>query len=214
MKLLLNKAHFPVRALGPGTRIGLWFQGCSIRCRGCCSQDTWELDASRAIDVAAVISWCLQSRPTKVDGITITGGEPFDQPEALLLLLKSLVAFRKAGGDLLLYSGYPAKRLKADFAEHLRYVDAYVAEPYVLNRPANSGVAGSKNQKLTVRSTRRKVVERYLVWEKRGAERQIQVQAHSNAIWFIGVPRAGDLERMRAYCETQGLTFDTVSWRY
>ncbi len=49
MNILLNKAHFPVTVLGPGRRIGIWLQGCSIGCAGCISQDTWEADATKAM---------------------------------------------------------------------------------------------------------------------------------------------------------------------
>ncbi len=48
----LNKAHWPVTVLGPGRRIGLWVQGCSIHCPGCVSQDTWPKDAARRIAIA------------------------------------------------------------------------------------------------------------------------------------------------------------------
>ena len=37
----ISRLHFPVTTLGPGHRIGIWFQGCSIRCEGCLSMDTW-----------------------------------------------------------------------------------------------------------------------------------------------------------------------------
>lgn len=42
MNLALSRMHFPVTTLGPGDRIGIWFQGCSIRCTGCISKDTWD----------------------------------------------------------------------------------------------------------------------------------------------------------------------------
>ena len=41
MNISLSRVHFPVTTLGPGQRLGLWFQGCSIRCAGCISADTW-----------------------------------------------------------------------------------------------------------------------------------------------------------------------------
>jgi anaerobic ribonucleoside-triphosphate reductase activating protein len=44
MKLALSPIHYPVRSLGPGAQAGIWFQGCSIRCRGCISSDTWAPD--------------------------------------------------------------------------------------------------------------------------------------------------------------------------
>lgn len=45
MRMILSRLHFPVTTLGPGRRIGVWFQGCSIRCAGCISRDTWETGA-------------------------------------------------------------------------------------------------------------------------------------------------------------------------
>ncbi len=60
MNILLNKAHFPVTVLGPGRRIGLWLQGCTIRCRGCVSQDARPADASKGQPLKALfdaVSW-------------------------------------------------------------------------------------------------------------------------------------------------------------
>src|SRR5215218_593389 len=86
----LNKAHWPVTVLGPGRRIGLWMQGCSIHCPGCVSQDTWPADPATAITVDALVDWCRTTTGSALDGVTISGGEPFDQPDALLRLLVAL----------------------------------------------------------------------------------------------------------------------------
>jgi anaerobic ribonucleoside-triphosphate reductase activating protein len=58
MNIALNKAHFPVTVLGPGRRIGLWLQGCSIRCAGCVSRDTWEAGAGHAMPIERLLDWC------------------------------------------------------------------------------------------------------------------------------------------------------------
>src|SRR5215831_1013285 len=84
MRISISRIHFPVSTLGPGQRIGIWFQGCSIRCPGCISMDTWA--EGRGITtveevINSIIPWL-----SKADGITISGGEPFDQPDALLEL--------------------------------------------------------------------------------------------------------------------------------
>ena len=47
MLIAINKAHYPVTVLGPGQRIGIWFQGCRIHCPGCVSQDTWAADPGK-----------------------------------------------------------------------------------------------------------------------------------------------------------------------
>src|SRR3982750_2714627 len=98
MQIELNKAHFPVTVLGPGRRIGLWLQGCSIGCPNCISRDTWEAEPGKAIEIAALLAWCREVTQNVLDGVTISGGEPFDQPDALLALLRSLGNWRTESG--------------------------------------------------------------------------------------------------------------------
>ena len=151
MNLLLNKAHYPVSVLGHGKRIGIWLQGCSIRCHSCCSLDTWEFEADRVMEVAALVDWCRGVSGGIPDGVTISGGEPFDQPEGLLALLKEFDAWRsKAAGhfDVLLYSGYSEARLKRDYVEHLSYLDALVAGPFLERAGGEKPFCGSDNQRL------------------------------------------------------------------
>ena len=40
--LYINLIHYPLKTLGVGERIGIWFEGCSICCEGCISKHTWE----------------------------------------------------------------------------------------------------------------------------------------------------------------------------
>lgn len=108
--LHLNKAHYPVTALGPGRRIGLWFQGCTLACPGCVSQDMWAFDGNQALSLSVLLAWCQEVASNELDGVTISGGEPFAQPAALLALLEALREWRAAAGlsfDILCYSGLP-----------------------------------------------------------------------------------------------------------
>ena len=129
MKIAVNKAHFPVTVLGPGRRIGIWLQGCSIGCKGCVSQDTWARDAGREMTVAQLLSWCREVGGGALDGVTISGGEPFDQPQALAALLDGLIRWRAdsaADFDILCYSGYPFARLQKAHEKLLRKLDALI----------------------------------------------------------------------------------------
>ena len=54
MRIRVNRVARPVTVLGPGRRLGLWVQGCSIRCPGCASEDTWDPAAGRDLEVAAL----------------------------------------------------------------------------------------------------------------------------------------------------------------
>src|SRR5215213_9495247 len=101
--IALSRLHFPVTTLGPGRRLGIWLQGCSIRCPGCISVDTWSPTQGQTTTeaiVEALLPWLPET-----EGITVSGGEPFDQPQALAVLLKELR--RLSPVDILVYSGYP-----------------------------------------------------------------------------------------------------------
>ena len=155
--LEVSRAHYPVTVLGPGRRIGLWVQGCSIGCSGCVSQDTWAQDASRSMTVSHLLAWCREMAAGGLDGITISGGEPFDQADGLLALLDGLIAWRAQAQidfDILCYSGYPLKRLQKRHPAVLAKLDAVVPEPF--NQHAMPGLKwrGSSNQALITLSLR------------------------------------------------------------
>ena len=155
MKISINKAHFPVSVLGPGKRIGIWLQGCSIGCKGCVSQDTWERDAGRGMTVAQLLDWCAKTTGEKFDGVTISGGEPFDQPPALAALLDGLSEWRTRGNlefDILCYSGYPLSSLQKRHGALLAKLDALIPEPYVDAKPLTHIWRGSSNQPLVLMS--------------------------------------------------------------
>ncbi|MBK8768465.1 MAG: 4Fe-4S cluster-binding domain-containing protein, partial [Burkholderiaceae bacterium] len=128
--LELSRLHWPVTALGYGKRVGIWFQGCSIRCPGCCSDDTWALGQT-ATPVSQIMDWIRQLPSEDIQGFTISGGEPFDQPEALSILIDQLrnEFCAELARDILVYSGYPWSILGRRHSEILRKVDVVVSEP-------------------------------------------------------------------------------------
>ena len=69
----------------------MWFQGCSIRCRGCVSRDTWEFRGDAWVEVDRLVAWIHSLDRDRLDGVTVSGGEPFDQPDALAALLDGIV---------------------------------------------------------------------------------------------------------------------------
>lgn len=217
MNILLNKAHFPVTVLGPGRRIGLWLQGCSIRCKGCVSQDTWPADPARALPVKTLLDWCKRVARDGFDGVTISGGEPFDQPKALAALLDGLSAWRKTASldfDLLCYSGYPLKTLEKKHARLLAKLDAVVPEPYADGRPLGHLWRGSDNQTLVPLSARGEArYAEYVEAPQVTDDKRMQVAVEDGRLWMIGIPHRGDMTALDALCRTRGLTLDEVSWR-
>jgi anaerobic ribonucleoside-triphosphate reductase activating protein len=213
----LNKAHWPVTVLGPGRRIGLWVQGCTIHCRGCVSQDTWPRDPKKALPIAELVAWCKRVTAGDFDGVTVSGGEPFEQPQALVALLGALHRWRDEAQldfDLLCYSGYPLKTLERKHAKALALLDAIIPEPYADALPIGHVWRGSRNQPLVPLSERGR--ERYASYVDAPPDvtgKRMQAAVEGGRVWMIGIPDRGDMQKVEALCASRGLTLKNVSWR-
>lgn len=233
MKIAINKAHFPVTVLGPGRRIGLWTQGCRIRCKGCVSQDTWAADPGRETTVARLLTWCRETVAAHggaFDGVTISGGEPFDQPHALAALLDALDHWRTTAQldfDILCYSGYPLATLEKKHAALLARLDALIPEPFVEAKPLEKLWRGSANQPLVLLSERGRA--RFAAFVDAPADafgKRIQAgiggttrsddngeAVRAERIWFVGIPARGDMATLETLCAERGVELTQVSWR-
>jgi anaerobic ribonucleoside-triphosphate reductase activating protein len=94
--------------LGPGNRAVVWVQGCSLRCTGCMVPETW--DAAGGYQVNPLeLAQQIAALPD-IEGITISGGEAFQQASAVAALLEPLKA---SGLNSWLYTGYRIEELVA-----------------------------------------------------------------------------------------------------
>jgi anaerobic ribonucleoside-triphosphate reductase activating protein len=215
--LEINKAHFPVTVLGPGRRIGFWVQGCSIGCKGCVSMDTWSKDAGKKVAVDDLLAWCKQVAAAGFDGVTISGGEPFDQAPALTVLLQKLREWRKGQNldfDILCYSGYPFKTLQSKHASVLALLDAVIPEPFIESQEPVSVWRGSANQSLVPLSDLgRHRYDAFVDKPLDDSDKKMQVAVEHGKIWMIGIPARGDMEKVEALCSSRGLSLQDVSWR-
>jgi anaerobic ribonucleoside-triphosphate reductase activating protein len=215
--LQVSRMHHPVTVLGYGTRLGLWVQGCTLACLGCVSRDTWESDPSTAMsvdDVAVAAAILVGDGP--LDGITISGGEPFQQAPALQALLARVADDPRLGAadvDVLAYSGYPWEELVARHTPLLGMLDAVIPEPYDARRPAGGPLRGSDNQRIVTLSELGR--QRYTADGPvdGGGRPRIQLAADADGIWMIGVPGRGDMAKVEQLARARGLRLQEVSWR-
>jgi anaerobic ribonucleoside-triphosphate reductase activating protein len=216
--ILISRTHYPVTTLGPGVRAGIWTQGCTLGCHGCLARDTWAADPDRAVDVAAIAGW-VASLPEPVDGVTISGGEPFEQPAALTALLLALDAWRAARApgsspaDVLVYSGYPFSRLSRSAGARvpLELCDAVVAGPYVDRLNTGLRWRGSANQRIVPLTKLGR--ERYAdADEPPGPQPRLQIGVDGDRIWYIGIPHRGDLARLSERLGAAGVAHGGASW--
>ncbi len=136
------------RTEGPGLRAGLWVQGCPRHCIGCAVPETWNFEAGYEQDIDELVEEIL-SVPG-LDGITIAGGEPFCQAEALAEFLRQLRE-RVPQFSSICFSGWTLAELKKlnskGVDDLLSKTDLLIDGPYI-EALANTArpLAGSSNQ--------------------------------------------------------------------
>lgn len=135
--------------LGPNLRAVIWVQRCDLRCRGCINPEGHDAAGGYVVPVAALADALLED--PGLDGITLTGGEPFLQPAAAAALLDTL---RSSRPDLssMAYTGYRLEWLRRRRSDGtgalLERLDLLVDGPYVERLHAPLRWRGSSNQRL------------------------------------------------------------------
>lgn len=125
---------------GYGYRMVLFLQGCDLRCKGCQNKSTWNISKGKKVDVEELARE-LRAK-CKNRKLTISGGEPLMQKEALMDLLKSLQDF-----DLCLYTGHDITEVPQEILRCLKYVKY---GPFVERlRTTIKPFVGSENQVFT-----------------------------------------------------------------
>ena len=122
------------RAEGPGRRWALWVQGCSIRCAGCCNPEMFDERRGEPAALDELAARIGAARGLGVEGITLLGGEPFEQAAGLAVLARHA---RALAMTVMVFSGYTLDQLRAraDAAELLSVTDLLVDGPYDRTRP-------------------------------------------------------------------------------
>lgn len=200
MKVALSRLHFPVTALGPGRRVGLWFQGCSIRCPGCISVDTW--DAGVGETAVAELLDAIDALAADADGLTVSGGEPFEQPEALAEVLRFWR--RRYTGSILVYTGHELEDVAPWLDENPGLIDGLMTGPFRSDFSQTMALRGSDNQRLHVLTPAGREFapfDRPAGQEDRTLDVMFDDQGRA---WLAGIPARGDLARLRRALSAAG----------
>lgn len=129
---------------GPGARTVVWVAGCLRRCPGCMKPDLFDFGAGNDMAVDELAARIL-SVPA-LDGVTFSGGEPFEQAVALGAVAQRLKA---RGFHVAAYSGYRLEALQADpirFGPLLSSLDMLIDGEYRHDLPGPFPLKGSANQ--------------------------------------------------------------------
>lgn len=170
---------FPVTVLGPGRRLGIWLSGCSADCPGCMSPELRDRRPEDRVPLET-IGRLVERHADEIDGVTISGGEPFEQAEELHGLARLL---RERGvDDILVYTGWTIDAVRADEwgSRVLELISTLIDGPYVDELNDGVGIRGSSNQ--TVHRLRPSPDYDY-----EGCERRVQGFVFENRLFTAGL---------------------------
>ncbi|MFE1193215.1 4Fe-4S cluster-binding domain-containing protein [Streptomyces olivaceoviridis] len=224
MELRLDGTHYPLETLGPGKRLGVWFQGCSLGCAGCMSRHTWDPAAGTSATVREVLALWRRALADGAGGLTVSGGEPLQQAAALAELLAGAARLRdgarrhegSAGhrpADLLVYTGYEPAELTPERRAALDGADAVITGRFRVAEPTRLAWRGSANQRivpLTPLGAAR--YGPYLAREAPGPRLQA-ASGGDGELRLYGVPLRGELLELERRLGQGGVALTERSWR-
>lgn len=137
---------------GPGIRLVVFAQGCPHCCKGCHNPETHDFNGGSEITVKEVLD--MVNENPLLDGITLSGGEPFEQAEALATLAKEV---KKLGLNVITYTGYTFEEIVEEISKNkntskghlLEQTDCLIDGPFELEkRNLMLPFRGSDNQRI------------------------------------------------------------------
>ncbi|MDH7576947.1 MAG: 4Fe-4S single cluster domain-containing protein [Bacillota bacterium] len=205
MRLYLGRIYYPVTSLGPGRRSGIWVQGCSRRCPGCMSPELLTPKSSSLCSVEGVFAEILKVASV-CDGITISGGEPFEQAAPLAELCSLIKEYTSL--DIMIYSGYTIDEIRAgtdDMNQLLQTADILIDGPFRLELPTRKLWRGSDNQNLYLLTPRAQKYKGFVDAEY-GPNRQLQLEMTADGkIMIIGIPAGDFFTELKILTEQRGI---------
>jgi len=143
--MYIARILYPIQVLGPGKRIGIWFDGCPHHCAHCSNPELWEFQERYKTTLQTVMQLIDRiASAYPVDGITITGGDPFYQYEELRALLDYLQTIT---ADILVYTGFNYSDVKS---KDLRGISVLIDGKYVDELNTGLPLRGSENQNMII----------------------------------------------------------------
>ena len=178
------------KAEGPGNRFAIWVQGCPHKCPGCFEKDTWNPFGGFELSLEEVIGE-FNKAAGFVDGVTILGGEPFEQAEELAEFAEYV---RQSGKTVITFTGYTYVSLQArsdlSIDKLLRNTDILMDGEYVQAlRDFSRPMVGSQNQNIIFLSDRIPMKEYY------SYKNSIEVRMSPNG--RIRINGMGDFDKIR-----------------
>ena len=200
----LNKIQYPVYNLGPGKRIGIWVQGCSIRCKGCINKSIWSQKQGKKthiINIYTIVDMIFRD----YDGITITGGEPFDQYPQLMAFAYLLK--RKTSLNILCYTGYYLDELEQKFPDKAFFncIDFLIDGRYEKQNSSSTSLKGSENQNV-YKFLNNKPIKTTL----NNVDKTWSLKYENDTVYMAGIPAQNEMESVVSKLASTGINIRIV----
>ena len=133
---------------GPGIRVSLFVQGCNRHCDGCFNPETWDYDKGQIFNRRIQELFLDLGKEKKITGFSILGGEPLDQDERMLELIKKIKE-RYPDKTIWMWTGHTYEDLTDKQMEIVKLIDVLVDGPFVISqRCPSKRFRGSTNQRI------------------------------------------------------------------
>jgi len=200
--LVLNVAKINKSSLvnGPGNRFVLWLQGCSLRCPGCINHE-FSLKEPRTLISVSELYRIIICTPD-IEGVTYSGGEPFEQAKSLFFLSNLL---KQKGLTIVSYSGFTYDEILNSKDEYkkllLSLLDILIDGRYDKNKAIHLLWRGSSNQKIYFLS------ESYKDYEEIANSHKIQMEfaIHDDEVSVTGNFSEDILKKVKDRMKSYGI---------
>ena len=178
IKIRLHMTVNSTQTLGPHARYGIWVQGCMKRCLGCVSPDSQPFDGGYDVSITDLAIDILAT--PNIEGVTISGGEPFMQEIPLLELIALIKAERNLG--IIIYTGMSYNEIKE--SKLAKASDMIIDGDYQENLNDGLSLRGSANQNIVL------ITSRYSddINKYGTSGRRIELHFKNECVTMVGIP--------------------------
>ncbi|UTR12090.1 radical SAM protein [Evansella sp. LMS18] len=198
----IERIYYPLKTLGYGNRVGIWTVGCPHRCFRCCNEELQPADDTKEVPLEKIYT-LISNIKESVDGVTLSGGDPFFQAEEL----NNLVNWLKEKGidDILIYSGFTLEELRKMNNVYINDVLSKIAVlidgKYVEELNDDLPMRGSSNQRIHIfKDEFKKKYEDLLK-----GDRTIQPLIVENNIITLGIPPKNYKNSLKEFSYKKGM---------
>ena len=202
-KLTVARKKERCSCLGPGTRAVIWFHGCSKSCPHCIAKEMNESPEYESYTPEELCAWI--ETIDGISGLTLSGGEPFEQDPDLMSQFLSSVRSGKKEYGIICFTGKRIEEIRNDPSANriLEYLDVLIDGEYIDEQNNASDLRGSTNQRILF-LTHRFDSEKHLFF---GADaRMIEFDfSTTNTLEISGIPQPGFLKKFQDRMAQSGI---------